>query len=115
MTPPPSRGQRPALLLLLVLGPLLVGSDCDGCYVPNPLRKKPVVCTDYLGCAGLVSCPPGKVPGCMFQDFGHKGVCTCLLPVDGGGPPDFDPAHLPDPFHKNDAGKWVPDDEDGGT
>ena len=99
----------------LVFALILPFGDCQGCFVPNPLRKKPVVCTDYRGCGGLVSCPPGQVPGCQFEYMSprHQGECTCFYPADGGGPPDFDPWHILDPYHKNDAGKWVRDDDGG--
>ncbi len=111
--PSPARRPLPAFLLLLALVPL---SDCDGCVVaiPNPFRRKPVVCKHYLGCTGY-PCPPKYTPVCNFEMSRSQGVCTCFLLRDGGPPPDSHPAHQPYPFHKNDAGNWVPDDDDGGT
>jgi hypothetical protein len=99
------------LALLLVLGVPLALAGCDAW---KRLWHKDVPCMIWENCKHY-PCPPKGAPDCLFvsHDPTALGVCTCFFSRDGGPPPDFDPSHLPDPYHQNDAGQWVRDDDAG--
>jgi hypothetical protein len=98
-----------ALTLALCLG---LGCNRPIRCSPEIFFWKPTECRSNWDCVHD-KCQKGLVPACFFH-FRAGGYCECFPPVDGG-PPDLDPSHLPNPFHINDAGKVVPNDDDGGT
>ena len=85
-----------------------------GCDAWERLWHKDTPCMIYENCKHF-RCPPKGAPGCLLvsHDPTALGVCTCFFSRDGGPPPDFDPSHVPDPYHRNDAGQWVKDDDGG--